>query len=182
MNCQGTHNPMRPITNYVRVIDLVGARVASRRSDEQHRRPAVRPRWLRERSSSRSRRSRPTLAQPWAGSVDFYITPWGFLKGAAANNATPAAADDGKTYTVLSWSPAVKAPSGKSYVINGYVNDRNQVERVETWLNENIMGDMHIVATYTGWKDFGGAMAPAKIVADARRMAVLRGRRDERRS
>ena len=44
----------------------------------------------------------------------------------------------------------MKAPSGKSYVINGYVNDRNQIERVETWLNENIMGDMHIVATYSG--------------------------------
>ena len=24
MTCQGTHNPMRPITNYVRVIDLDG--------------------------------------------------------------------------------------------------------------------------------------------------------------
>jgi glyoxylase-like metal-dependent hydrolase (beta-lactamase superfamily II) len=35
---------------------------------------------------------------------------------------------------------------------------------VETWLGENIMGDMHIVATYSGWKDFGGAMAPTKIV------------------
>ena len=38
------------------------------------------------------------------------------------------------------------------------------VDRVETWLGENIMGDMHIVATYTGWKDFGGVMAPSKIV------------------
>jgi glyoxylase-like metal-dependent hydrolase (beta-lactamase superfamily II) len=38
------------------------------------------------------------------------------------------------------------------------------VERVETWLGENIMGDMHIVATYTDWKDFGGVKAPAKIV------------------
>ena len=56
------------------------------------------------------------------------------------------------------------APSGKAYTINGYVNNRNQVERVETWLGENIMGDMHILATYSGWKDFGGAMAPAKIV------------------
>jgi glyoxylase-like metal-dependent hydrolase (beta-lactamase superfamily II) len=27
-----------------------------------------------------------------------------------------------------------------------------------------MMGDMHVVATYSGWKDFGGAMAPAKIV------------------
>jgi hypothetical protein len=70
---------------------------------------------------------------------------------------------DGK-FTVLTWSPTVKAPSGKAYTINGYVNDKNQIERVETWLGENIMGDMHIVATYSGWKDFGGAMAPAKIV------------------
>jgi len=71
---------------------------------------------------------------------------------------------DGKNYTVLTWSPTVKAPSGKSYTINGYVNDQNIIERVETWVGENIMGDMHILATYSGWKDFGGAMAPSKIV------------------
>ncbi len=38
------------------------------------------------------------------------------------------------------------------------------VDQVETWLGENITGDMHIVATFTGWKDFGGVMAPSKIV------------------
>ena len=38
------------------------------------------------------------------------------------------------------------------------------MEGVETWLGENIMGDMHIVATYSDWKDFGGVKAPAKIV------------------
>jgi len=58
----------------------------------------------------------------------------------------------------------VKAPSGKNYIVNGYVNDQGIVERAETWLGENIMGDMHIVATYTGWKDFGGVMARSKIV------------------
>ena len=58
----------------------------------------------------------------------------------------------------------MKAPSGKSYVINGYVDDKNMVDRVETWLGENIMGDMHILVTYAGWKDFGGVMAPSKIV------------------
>ena len=40
----------------------------------------------------------------------------------------------------------------------------NIVDRVETWVGDNIMGDMHIVATYTGWKDFGGVTAPSKIV------------------
>ena len=28
------------------------------------------------------------VSQPWASSLEFYITPWGFLKGAADNNAT----------------------------------------------------------------------------------------------
>src|SRR5262249_33114167 len=37
-------------------------------------------------------------------------------------------------------------------------------DRVETQLGDNIMGDMQIVATYSGWKDFGGGMAPSKIV------------------
>src|SRR5262249_32981671 len=101
------------------------------------------------------------VSAPWAQSLELYITPWGFLKGAEANNAT--AKKDGK-FTVLSWSPAVKAPSGKAYTVNAYVNGQNQIERVETWLGENIMGDMHIVATYSGWKDFGGVMAPASIV------------------
>src|SRR5205085_8189043 len=105
------------------------------------------------------------VSQPWGNSLELYITPWGFLKGAAENNATASKRKvDGKNYTVLTWSPTVKAPSGKSYVINGYVDENNLVDRVETWLGENIMGDMHILATYTGWKDFGGTMAPAKIV------------------
>src|SRR6185503_16751286 len=99
----------------------------------------------------------------WAGnsSVEFYITPWGFLKGAAANNAT---ASKKSGFTVLTWHPTAKAPSGKEYTINGYVNGKNIVERVETWLPDNIMGDMHVLAVYSGWKDFGGVMAPTKIV------------------
>src|SRR5439155_20557143 len=60
--------------------------------------------------------------------------------------------------------PTAKAPSGKEYTINGYVNGKNIVERVETWLPDNIMGDMHVLAVYSGWKDFGGVMAPTKIV------------------
>ena len=80
--------------------------------------------------------------------------------------------------TVLTWSPAVKAPSGKNYVINGYVNEQNFVERVETWLGDNIMGDMHIVATYSGWKDFRRSDGSCEDRANPRRMALLRGRRD----
>src|SRR6476620_3266117 len=165
MMCKETHNPMRPINNYVRVIDLTAP--ASRHTGATNNIGAggsttLTPGTLFQQVTPQQ----ADVSQPWAGSLEFYITPWGFLKGAADNNATVALRRvDGKNYTVLTWSPSVKAPSGKSYEINGYVNDQNQVDRVETWLGENIMGDMQILATYSGWKDFGGgAIAPSKIV------------------
>ena len=164
MTCQGTHDPMRPIDNYVRVIDLTAP--ASRHTGVTHNiGPGGSTTVTQGTFFQQVTAQQADVSQPWGGSLEFYLTPWGFLKGAAENNATLSHRKvDGKNYAVLSWSPTVKAPSGKSYVVNGYVDDKHMVDRVETWLGENIMGDMHIVATYSGWKDLGGAMAPSKIV------------------
>ena len=164
MMCRGTHDPMRPINNYVRVIDLTTP--ASRATGNTNNiGPGGSTTLTPGTYFQQVTPLQADVSQPWANSLEFYITPWGFLKGAAANHATMSRRKaDGKSYTVLTWSPTVKAASGKSYVVNGYVNDQNMVERVETWLGENIMGDMHVVATYSGWKDFGGVMAPSKIV------------------
>jgi glyoxylase-like metal-dependent hydrolase (beta-lactamase superfamily II) len=162
--CRATHDPMRPINNYVRVIDVTAP--VSRAGGATNNIGAggsttVAPGTYFQQVTAQQ----ADVSQPWANSLEFYITPWGFLKGAAENNATVSKKKaDGKNYTVLTWSPKVKAVSGKDYVINGYVDDKNMVDRVETWLGENIMGDMHILATYSGWKDFGGVMAPSKIV------------------
>jgi glyoxylase-like metal-dependent hydrolase (beta-lactamase superfamily II) len=164
MVCRSTHDPMRPIDNYVRVIDLSSP--ASRATGSTNNigpggSTTITPGTFFQQVPPQQ----ADVSQPWANSLEFYITPWGFLKGAAENHATVSRRKvEGKSYTVLTWSPSVKAASGKSYVVNGDVNDQNVVERVETWLGENVMGDMHIVATYTAWKDFGGVMAPAKIV------------------
>lgn len=164
MICQSTHNPMRPINNYVRVIDL--AAPASRATGSTNNigaggSTAVTPGTFFQNITPQQ----ADTAGPWNASLELYITPWGFLKGAADNNATVSKGKaGGKNYTVLTWSPKVKAPSGKGYEIKGYVGADNIVDRVETVFQDNIMGDMQIVATYTGWKDFGGVKAPAKIV------------------
>src|SRR6516162_628663 len=163
MVCKDTHNPMRPINEYVRVIDLSAP--ASRATGKTNNigaggSTALTPGTFNQMMNAQQL----AVSSPWAGSLEFYLTPWGFLKGASENNATVSKRKvDGKNYTILTWSPTVKAASGKSYIINGYVDEKNMVDRVETWLGENIMGDMHILATYTGWKDFGGVMAPSKI-------------------
>ncbi len=164
MTCRGTHDPMRPINDYVRVIDLTLP--ASRATGTTNNIGAggsttVMPGVFFQGITAQQ----ADVSQPWANSLELYITPWGFLKGAADNNAAVSHKKvDGKNYTVLTWSPTVKAPSGKSYTVNGYIDDKNTVDRVETWLGENIMGDMHILAVYSGWKDFGGVLAPSKIV------------------
>ena len=164
MTCRFQHDPMRPINNYVRVIDLNAP--ASRATGSTNNIGAGGSTTLTPGTFFQGiTPQQADVSQPWINSLEFYITPWGFLKGAADNNATVSHKKvDGKNYTVLSWSPTVKAVSGKNYTINGYIDDKNMVDRVETWLGENIMGDMHIVATYSGWKDFGGAMAPTKMV------------------
>ena len=164
MQCRATHDPMRPIAGYVRVIDL--AAPASRHTGTTNNigpggSTTVTPGTFFQQVTPQQ----ASTSQPWAGALELYITPWGFLKGAADHNATATRRRvDGRNYTVLSWSPAVKAPSGRNYVVNGYVNDQNLIDRVETWVGENVMGDMHVVATYSGWKDFGGVMAPSRIV------------------
>jgi glyoxylase-like metal-dependent hydrolase (beta-lactamase superfamily II) len=102
---------------------------------------------------------------PWAQQIDIWLTPWGFLKGAASNNATARSQrTGGKTLTVLSWSPAQKAPSGQPYRVNGYVNDQQMIEKVETWIEHPVVGDLHVEQAFTEYRDFNGVKVPSKIV------------------
>jgi glyoxylase-like metal-dependent hydrolase (beta-lactamase superfamily II) len=161
--CYGTHDPMRPITNYVRVIDL--AAPTTRHTGTTMNIGPGGSTTVSQGTFFQQVTPQQATGDNWGQAVDLYLTPWGFLKGAADNNATAARRRTPQgEYTVLTWSPRAKAPSGASYVVNGYVNADNIVERVETWLGENLMGDMHIVAEYLDWRRFGDTMAPTKIV------------------
>jgi glyoxylase-like metal-dependent hydrolase (beta-lactamase superfamily II) len=101
----------------------------------------------------------------WAQQLEIWITPWGFLRGAAQNNATAGAQTiDGKRYQVVTWNTTQKAPSGISYRVVGYINDRNLVEKVETWLENPIFGDMLVEGIYTQYRDNNGFKWPSTIV------------------
>jgi len=101
----------------------------------------------------------------WAQQLEIWITPWGFLKGAAANNAIAAPQVVGtRPYTVVTWSTPQKAPSGIPYKVVGYINNRNLVERVQTWLENPIFGDMLVEALYTEYRDANGVKYPSTIV------------------
>src|SRR5579871_4649917 len=113
MTCRSTHDPMRPINNYVRVVDLTAP--ASRHMGATNNigpggSTVLTPGTFFQQVTPQQ----ADVSQPWANSLEFYLTPWGFLKGAAENNATVCKKKvDGKNYTVQTWSPKVKSDSGK---------------------------------------------------------------------
>jgi len=102
---------------------------------------------------------------PWLQQYSIWVTPWGFLKGAAAsNNATLRSKKiDDVTYKMVTWSPTQKAPSGQPYKVIGYIGPLNTVDRVETWVEHPIFGDMHVEIAYTNYQDFNGIKAPAMM-------------------
>jgi glyoxylase-like metal-dependent hydrolase (beta-lactamase superfamily II) len=99
-----------------------------------------------------------TATSPWNTQMEYILLPEGFLKTALEKNATVKTEKiKGKPYTVISFM-GDKAP------VNGYINDLGYVEKVETTIDNNVLGDIVWSAEYTGWKDFGGLKFPAHIV------------------
>jgi glyoxylase-like metal-dependent hydrolase (beta-lactamase superfamily II) len=96
---------------------------------------------------------------PWVQQLEIVMLPHGFLRAAAAKNATVESRTvGGKKYSVVSFTGDNKAK------VNGYVNDQNLVERVETWIDNAFFGDMLFEAIYTDYRDAGGARFPMHIV------------------
>ena len=96
---------------------------------------------------------------PWATQMEFILLPEGFLKVALEKNATVKTAKiNGKNYTVVLFMGDAKAP------VTGYLNDLGYVEKVETTIDNNVLGDIVWDAVYTDWKDFGGVKFPTHIV------------------
>lgn len=94
-----------------------------------------------------------------AQQIPVSLSPYGFLKAAAANNAAVTSKSiGGKAYRVLTFTGSNRAP------VNGYVDDKNMIARVESWIDNPVMGDTLIDAAYSEYKDFGGVKVPTKIV------------------
>jgi glyoxylase-like metal-dependent hydrolase (beta-lactamase superfamily II) len=102
----------------------------------------------------------------WAQQLEIWITPWGFLKGAAAaSNATVRAqSTQGRRFNVVTFNAPVKSPGGQPYRVVGYIGPQGLVERVQTWLDNPIFGDMLVEAEYTNYRDSNGLMFPAEWV------------------
>jgi hypothetical protein len=98
----------------------------------------------------------------WGQALNVWTTPWGFLRAAAANNAT-ARQEGGQQ--VVAFSPAnFKSPSGQSYTVTGYINNQNLVTRVETQVEHAVVGDLLVEFEYSNYQNMNGVQVPGRIV------------------
>jgi len=97
---------------------------------------------------------------PWAQQLEIWMTPHGFLRAAAARNATVDVAADpnGRKHRVIKFAGENKAP------VIGYLNEENLVERVQTTIDNPFLGDMPFEARYNDYKDVDGVKFPMHIV------------------
>jgi glyoxylase-like metal-dependent hydrolase (beta-lactamase superfamily II) len=103
----------------------------------------------------------------WNQALNIWTTPWGFLKGAAANNATVR----GQT---ISFSPAnLKSPSGQTYMVTGTLNNQNLVTKVETRVDNNVVGDLLVEFEYSNYQNMNGVQVPTTIVQKQAGMATF---------
>ena len=87
--------------------------------------------------------------------MEIWTTPHGFLKAAAANKATSTPSEGGSEVTFTM--------DGK-YRYVGRINAQNEVERVQTWIDNTVLGDTPVEIVYSGYRDFEGMRFPSRIV------------------
>ena len=113
---------------------------------------------------------------PWNTQLEFWITPYGFLKAARADAATlETKSVSGVAYRIVT----VMVPGNHKLV--GYINDKDMVERVQAWTDNDVL----IEGVYLDYEDFrglevptiqirnrGGNLTQIVIVKDARVLAI----------
>ena len=109
--------------------------------------------------------SAPRLSTSAAGlltsirQLDLWLSAHGFLKAAATAKDLSAVTVtlDGQAKTIVTFTAMDR------YRINGTIGSDNLVERVQTWVQNPVFGDMLFEYHFSGYKDYGGVKFPSVI-------------------
>jgi len=106
-----------------------------------------------------------TPASPGIRQLEVWTTPWGFLRGAAAASKLTMKTQtvDDVRYHVVSWITPFAASSGRPYTIAGYISPEMTVDKVQTWIDHPLMGDLEVMFTYRGYQEVAGLKVPTKV-------------------
>ena len=90
---------------------------------------------------------------------DLWISPHGIVKAAMADKVA-----------MKEGGFEIARPGFKA---RATINSQNLVERVESWIDNPVLGDMLVVTTYRDYKDFGGVKFPGRILQTAAGMPAF---------
>lgn len=110
----------------------------------------------------------PDNAELWQ--LDIWLNPHGFVRAATMPGANLKAVwrweiaesgRDGATTSGIEKSIVLSATVLGRYRVNATVNDRNLIQRIQTWVPHPVLGDMNYEHEYTDWREIDGVKFPA---------------------
>jgi hypothetical protein len=91
----------------------------------------------------------------WDMQVDYWLTPYGFLKGAMANASTVESKTIGaEQYKLVSFT----LPG--NHKVTGYINAKDMIEKIESHVDNDVV----IQSAYHEYQDFGGVKVPTMMM------------------
>lgn len=110
-----------------------------------------------------TQRSAITPDSPWSQRLIIYFTPYGFLRLAADQDARVELVDlpDGQDEYVLSFDVP---DGGATHAMRGYFGQDSRLRRIETWLDDPVLGDMLVEVEFADYRDVGGIEFPMHIL------------------
>ena len=109
----------------------------------------------------RAQQSNISAASPWPQQLQIWLTPYGFIRLAGQNNPTAETQNaGGRTTNVVSFNVT---RANTNYRLRGYFNSENLIDKIETWLDDPIFGDMLVEAEFSGYRNFEGLRFPGRI-------------------
>jgi glyoxylase-like metal-dependent hydrolase (beta-lactamase superfamily II) len=110
----------------------------------------------------RPQQSNVTGNSPWPQQLQIWLTPYGFIRLANENKPTvETQTSGGKNFNVVSFNVT---RGNAAYRMKGYFNPENMLEKIETWVDDPVFGDMLVEAEFAGYRDFNGLRFPARIL------------------
>ena len=110
----------------------------------------------------------PEQAELWQ--LDIWLNPHGFVKAARMPGANVKAiwrwelaesGRDGATTAGIEKAVVLTATVMGKYRVNATVNEKNRIQRIQTWVPHPVLGDMNYEHEYTDWRTVDGVKFPA---------------------
>ena len=122
-------------------------------------------------AAPRAQQSNITSNSPWTQQLQIWLTPYGFIRLAGSNSPTAEVQTVGGRRLNVVTFPITRG--NESYRMRGYFTTDNVLEKIETWLDDPVFGDMLVEAEFSNYRNFEGLRFPGHILHKQGGLGIL---------